>query len=207
MLGQQIRAWEVLDDRVLRTLEATPRERFVPAAYRDLAFADTEIPIAHEQSMLAPKLEGRLLQALQIGPTDEVLEIGTGSGYISACLARLGRRVTSVDIFPDFIEAARPKLYEHHADNVELVVADALTLSLPERFDAIAVTASVPELDEHFIRMLRPNGRLFIVVGRSPVMEACLVTRSANGDWTTESLFETVVAPMINADRPEPFVL
>ena len=207
MLGQQIRAWDVLDNRVLRTLETTPRERFVPRAFLELAFADTEIPLGHDQSMLAPKIEGRLLQALQIGPMDRVLEIGTGSGYMTACLARLGQRVTSVDIFADFIDAARGRLHEQHADNVELVVADAMTLSLPERFDAIAVTGSVAELDERFIKMLNPHGRLFIVVGRPPVMEACLVTMSDNDDWTTEGLFETVLAPLINAERPEPFVL
>lgn len=207
MLGQQIRAWDVLDDRVLRTLEATPRERFVPREFLELAFADTEIPLGHDQSMLAPKIEGRLLQALRIGPMDQVLEIGTGSGYMTACLARLGQRITSVDIFADFVDAARGRLHEQRTDNVELVVADALTMSLPERFDAIAVTASVPELDEHFINMLRPHGRLFMVVGRPPVMEACLVTMSDNGDWTTEGLFETVLAPLINAERPEPFVL
>lgn len=207
MLGQQIRAWDVLDDRVLRTLEATPRERFVPPESLELAFADMEIPLAHGQNMLAPKIEGRLLQALQIQPMDRVLEIGTGSAYMTACLARLGQHVTSVDIFADFIDSARPRLHEQHADNVDLVVADAVTLSLPAQFDAIAVTASVPDLDEHFIKMLRPRGRLFIVVGRAPVMEACLVTISANGDWTTESLFETVLTPLINAERPEPFVL
>lgn len=207
MLGQQIRAWDVLDDKVLRTLEATPRERFVPREYVELAFADTEIPLAHGQSMLAPKIEGRLLQALQIESTDEVLEIGTGTGYMAACLARLAKRATSVDIFGDFVDGARARLSEQDAGNVELVVADALTLDLPGRFDAIAVTASVPDLDEHFIKMLRPHGRLFIVVGRAPVMEACLVTMSADGDWTNESLFETVLTPLVNAERPEPFVL
>jgi protein-L-isoaspartate(D-aspartate) O-methyltransferase len=207
MLGQQIRAWDVLDDKVLRTLESTPRERFVPREYVELAFADTEIPLAHGQSMLAPKVEGRLLQALQIEPTDEVLEIGTGTGYMAACLARLAKGVTSVDIFGDFVEGARARLREQNTGNVELVVADALTLDLPGRFDAIAVTGSVPDLDEHFIKMLRPHGRLFIVVGRAPVMEACLVTMDADGDWTTESLFETVLTPLINSERPEPFVL
>ena len=207
MLGQQIRAWDVLDDRVLRTLEATPRERFVPPEYLELAFADTEIPLPHGQNMLAPKVEGRLLQALQIEPSDEVLEIGTGSGYMTACLSRLAQRVTSIDIFADLAETAGAALREQHANNVELLVADALTLSLPGRFDAIAVTASVPALDQHFIEMLRPHGRLFIFVGRAPVMEACLVTLNAAGEWTTESLFETVVTPLINAERPEPFVL
>ena len=207
MLGQQIRAWDVLDDRVLGILKETPRERFVPTDYRELAFADAQIPLAHSQSMLAPKIEGRLLQALQAGPMDQVLEIGTGTGYLTACLARLAQHVTSVDIFVDFIEASRAPLRELHVANVDLVVADALTLSMPGRFDVIAVTGSTPELDEHFIKMLRPRGRLFIVVGREPIMEACLVTMHQDGDWTTESLFETMLPPLINAERPEPFVL
>jgi protein-L-isoaspartate(D-aspartate) O-methyltransferase len=207
MLGQQIRAWEVLDDRVLRALEQTPRERFVPEEYRDLAFADTEIPLAHGQSMLAPMIEGRLLQALQIEPIDDVLEVGTGSGFLAAALARLAQRVVSVDIFPEFIAAARTKLAAENLRNVELRTADALSLELPGRFDAIAVTGSMPELDDYFVRMLRPMGRLFMVVGRAPVMEARLITLNANGDSTSESLFETVLIPLINAERPEPFVL
>jgi protein-L-isoaspartate(D-aspartate) O-methyltransferase len=207
MLGQQIRAWEVLDDRVLRVLEQTPRERFVPEEYRDLAFADTEIPLAHGQCMLAPMIEGRLLQALQIEPIDEVLEVGTGTGFLTAALARLARRVVSVDIFPEFVDAARAKLADEHLRNVELRAADALRLELAGRFDAIAVTGSVPILDDYFVRMLRPLGRLFVVVGRTPVMEARLVTRNASGDATSESLFETVLTPLINAERPEPFVL
>jgi protein-L-isoaspartate(D-aspartate) O-methyltransferase len=207
MLGQQLRAWEVLDDRVLRAFAETPREEFVPREYRDLAFADAEIPLGHGQTMLAPKLEGRILQALQVEPIDEVLVVGTGSGYLAACLARLAKRVTSVDIFPDFATAAAPKIGTHGIHNVELRTADALTLSYRGQFDAIAVTASVPTLDDHFIAMLRPQGRLFIVVGREPAMEARLITLQPNGTTTTTSLFETVLQPLINADRPEPFVL
>jgi len=209
MLGQQLRAWEVLDDRVLRAFAETPREEFVPREYRDLAFADTEIPLAHGQSMLAPKVEGRTLQALQVEPIDEVLVVGTGSGYLAACLARLAKRVTSIDIFPDFATAAAPKLAGRGINNVELKTADALGESLRAQFDAIAVTASVPTqaLVDQFVAMLRPQGRLFIVVGREPAMEAQLVTVLPNGTTTTEGLFETVLAPLVNAERPEPFVL
>ena len=207
MLGQQIRAWEVLDDRVLEALAQTPRERFVPQDYRDLAFADTEIPLAHGQAMLAPKIEGRVLQALQVEPGEEVLEVGTGTGFLTACLARLAQRVYSVDIFPEFVESARAKLAAVGLGNVELETADALQLELPGRFDAIAVTASVPVLDDTFVRMLKPRGRLFIVVGRAPVMEARLITLQPSGDTTSQSLFETVLTPLINAERPEPFVL
>jgi protein-L-isoaspartate(D-aspartate) O-methyltransferase len=207
MLGQQIRAWEVLDDRVLAAIGRTPRERFVPDGYRDLAFADTEIPLAHGQAMLAPKIEGRLLQALQVEPSDEVLEIGTGTGFLTACLARLAQRVCSVDIFPELVDSARTNLAAVGLGNVELETVDALTLDLPGRFDAIAVTGSLPTLEDRFVRMLRPQGRLFVVVGRTPVMEARLITLLPTGGTTSQSLFETVLLPLINAERPEPFVL
>jgi protein-L-isoaspartate(D-aspartate) O-methyltransferase len=207
MLGQQIRAWEVLDERVLGVLAKLPRERFVPTDYRDLAFADIEIPLGHGQSMLAPKIEGRILQALAIEPMEEVLEVGTGSGFLTACLGRLARQVVSIDIFGEFTAAARDALADETIGNVELLTGDALAMGPDRQFDAIAVTGSVPELDQHFVRMLRPQGRLFIVVGRAPVMEARLLTRRADGQITTESLFETMLTPLINAERPEPFVL
>ena len=207
MLGQQLRAWEVLDDRVLRAFAETPRENFVPAEYRDLAFADTEIPIGHGQTMLAPKVEGRILQALQVEPIDDVLVVGTGSGYLTACMARLAKHVTSVDIFPELVAAAQPRIAACGIRNVELKTTDALALSYPARFDAIAVTASVPVLDRSFVEMLRPQGRLFVVVGREPAMEAQLITLNPDRTTTTNGLFETVLAPLINAERPEPFVL
>jgi protein-L-isoaspartate(D-aspartate) O-methyltransferase len=209
MLGQQLRAWEVLDDRVLRAFAETPREDFVPPEYRELAFADAEIPLAHGQTMLAPKVEGRILQALQVEPIDEVLVVGTGSGHLTACVALLAKRVTSIDVFPDFATTAGPKIASSGIRNVELKTGDALALSQPAQFDAIAVTASVPvpALVAHFVAMLRPQGRLFIVVGRGPAMEAQLITLQPNGTTTTSSLFETVLTPLINADRPEPFVL
>ena len=207
MLGQQLRAWEVLNDRVLRVFHETPREQFVPIEYRDLAFADVEIPLGHGQAMLAPKIEGRILQALQVEPIDDVLVVGTGSGYLTACMARLAKHVTSVDIIAEFVDAAGAKLVDHDIRNAELRVADGLALTYKGRFDAIAVTASVPEIDEHFVRMLRPQGRLFIVVGREPVMEAQLITLQPDDSTAAESLFETVLTPLINAERPEPFVL
>jgi len=207
MLGQQIRAWEVLDERVLRVLRETPREQFVPPEYRDLAFADADITLGHGQVMLAPKIEGRLLQAVQAEPIDDVLVVGTGSGFLTACLARLAKHVVSVDIVGEFVAAARPRLAEHEIPNVSLEVGDALALPRAARFDVVAVTASVPELTNHFIEMLRPQGRLFIVVGREPVMEAQLITMQPNGSTTAENLFETVLTPLINAERPAPFVL
>ena len=207
MLGQQLRAWEVLDERVLNVVRQVRRERFVPEAYRELAFADTEIPLAHGQRTMTPSVEGRLLQALALDPADTVLEVGTGSGFITSCLARLAGRVVSVDIFADFTSDAAAKLQRDNIRNVELRTGDAVALDWHEQFDAIAVTGSVPELDDTFTRLLRPGGRLFIVVGRPPVMNALLISSVLNGDRTQESLFETVVSSLVNAERPEPFVL
>lgn len=207
MLGQQLRTWEVLDDRILGVIGRTQRERFVPDDYHDLAFADMEIPLAHDQWMMAPKVEGRLLQSLTLRPEDSVLEVGTGSGFLTACLAELAHTVLSIDVFPDFTAEATEKLDRMDFRNVELRTQDVFELGAAEQFDAIAVTGSVPALDDHFIRMLRPGGRLFVIVGRDPVMDAQLITLHDNGKWTRESLFETVVPPLLNASQPEPFVL
>ncbi len=207
MLGQQIRAWEVLDDRVLSVLGGTARENFVPEAHRNLAFADLEVPLAHSEAMMAPKVEGRLLQALQLDETDQVLEIGTGSGYLTACLARLAASVVTIDIYEDFTRGAQATIAPLGLTNIEYRTEDALGLPGNEQFDAIAVTGSVPELDDHFVRMLRPGGRLFIIVGRDPVMQACVVTMLERGRTTQESLFESVLKPLVNAERPEAFIL
>jgi len=207
MIRQQVRTWEVLNGRVLDVLANIPREFFVPKQYRDLAFADTEIPIGHGQVMMTPKVEGRLLQALDIAPINSVLEVGTGSGFLTACLAALADKVTSVEILPELADTARQKISEQRISNATIDTQDAMSLSYSGEFDAIAVTGSVPRLTEHFINMLRPEGRLFIVVGRAPVMEARLVTRHAGGEWTEESLFETVLTPLVNAGQPEPFSL
>jgi protein-L-isoaspartate(D-aspartate) O-methyltransferase len=207
MLSQQIRTWDVLDERVLEILGNTPREAFVPDSDRDLAFADTEVPLPHGQWMMAPKIEGRLLQELTIAPDDSALEIGTGSGYLTACLGQLAASVVSLEIFPDLSQAADARLARQGVNNVELRDEDATRAKFDARFDCIAVTASVPRLTDRFVRLLKPGGRLFIVVGRPPVMEARLVTLHADGSWTEKSLFETLLSPMINADEPEAFVL
>jgi len=207
MLGQQIRTWEVLDERVLDVLRRTPCELFVPKNERDLAFADAEIPLPHGQCMMNPKVEARLLQSLEVQPYERALEIGTGSGYLAACLSRLAQHVTSVEIFADLSENAGERLAQVGGSNVDLVVADALTLDYAAQFDVIAVTASLPSLDERFVRMLKRHGRMFVVVGHAPAMEARLVTMQAEGLQTEEALFETVLTPMINAEQTEPFVL
>lgn len=207
MLTQQIRAWDVLDPRVLTVLRDTPREAFVAETERDLAFADIEVPLAHGQCMMAPKVEARLLQELAIEPTDLALEIGTGSGYLSACLGRLAERVVSLDLFAEFCTSARARLEQAGIANVEIRHEDAMQAGFDARFDVIAITASVPVLSDRFIKLLKPDGRLFIVVGRPPAMEAILVRMHADGSWTEKSLFETVLTPMINADQPAPFIL
>jgi protein-L-isoaspartate(D-aspartate) O-methyltransferase len=207
MIEQQIRPWEVLDDQVLGILSATPREDFVPQQYRDLAFSDICIPLPNEQCMMSPKLEGRLLQSLTIQPTDRILEIGTGSGYLTACLARLGSSVHSVDLFSDFIEAARGTLQNHNIGNVTLQAHDAAAgLQTDERYDAIAVTGSLPTLHRNFHALLNPGGRLFVIVGRPPIMQALLITRVGEQEWNHESLFETSIPALLNAPQPEDFI-
>ncbi len=206
MIDQQVRAWEVLDDRVLETLASGPREEFVPETYRDVAFADTAIPLGHGESMLPPKIEGRILQALALARGDDVLEVGTGSGFFAACLARMASRVHTIDIYPDFVESASRLLKAHSVTNVTVEAADATKLDVTGRYDAIALTASLPVYDTRFERALKVGGRLFAVVGTEPVMEARLITRASDAEWVTEALFETVLNPMINARRPAGFV-
>jgi protein-L-isoaspartate(D-aspartate) O-methyltransferase len=207
MIEQQVRPWDVLDQRVLDTMHTVPREVYVPERYRALAFADTNIPLGHAQVMMAPKVEGRLLQALAIRPEDSVLEIGTGSGYLTACLARLSRHVTSVDIMPDFTAAAGDNLRENDITNVTLETADAANgIDSSEHFDAIAVTGSLPVLREQFHQSLNNGGRLFVITGTPPVMEACLITRIDEHNWARESLFETSIPPLLHAAEPQAFV-
>lgn len=207
MLSQQIRAWDVLDQRVLDVVRDTPREIFVPEAERDLAFADTEIPLPHGQHMMAPKVEARLLQDLAVTTEDAALEIGTGSGYLTACLGRLAASVLSLEVFADLSDTAGSRLKQLDVNNVELRTADAMQSGFDNQFDVIAVTASLPQLPEKFVRWLRPGGRMFIVVGQDPVMEAQLVHAHADGSHTVDSLFETMLLPMINASEPDSFVL
>lgn len=205
MIEQQVRAWDVLDKRVLEVLAATPRENFVPPAFQPLAFADIEIPLGHGESMMTPTVEGRALQALEIEPGDRVLEVGTGSGYLTACLAKLANSVLSIELYPDLLASAAAKLEDAGIDNVELVEMDAMR-ELPEgRFDAIAVTGSIQRFDPRFVEALRPGGRLFVVVGDAPVMDARRVRFQADNDWFSESLFETVLKPLVHGAEPPQF--
>src|SRR5262245_53903238 len=190
MIEQQVRAWDVLDLRVLDAMERVPREAFVPADYRDLAFADVNVPLGDGQSMLAPKVEGRILQSLAVTPADRVLEVGTGSGYFAACLGQLARSVHSVEVRPALARAALENLQRNGAHNVTVEVLDAMTLDVDGEYDVIALTGSLPVYDARFERALKIGGRLFVVVGSHPVMDARRVTRAGHGEWTTESLFE-----------------
>jgi protein-L-isoaspartate(D-aspartate) O-methyltransferase len=208
MIEQQVRPWDVLDQRVLDVMSTTPREDFVPEKYRSLAFADTNIPLGHDQVMMAPKTEGRTLQVLDVQATDSVLEIGTGSGYLTACLSRLGNHVTSVEIFPEFREAAVAKLAAHGYRNVTLKDADAANgIGSDTRYDVIAVTGSLPLVHRQFHDNLAIGGRLFVIAGIPPLMEALLITRIDERNWSRESLFETSLPPLLHATQPQQFVL
>ncbi|MGB8327029.1 MAG: protein-L-isoaspartate O-methyltransferase [Steroidobacteraceae bacterium] len=205
MVLQQVRAWDVLDQRVLELLLKLPREDFVPRAWRDVACADTEIPLPHGQHMLAPKMVGRILQAIAAGAGDTVLEVGTGSGFLTAALACQARSVRSLEIYPDIAEFARANLKRAGIANATVLAADGSQLAEHDAYDAAVVTASLPLYDERFQQALRIGGRLFVVVGEPPIMEARLVRRVSATSWSAESLFETVLDPLLNARRREAF--
>jgi len=205
MIMQQIRPWIVSEPQLIETLNDLARDRFVAEEYRHLAYADTEIPLPHGQKMMLPMIEGKLLQVLKIEPHHRVLEIGTGSGYVTACLGRLADTVTSIDIFEDLIGAAMTRLNDAGVTNATVRHMDA-TVELPdETYDAVAVCASMPRFDERFLDLLRPGGRMFVVVGDAPVMEARLITRVDGAAVKVDSLFETSIAALINASETPEF--
>lgn len=209
MIEQQIRPWAVSDKRVLAVMAEMRRELFVPDAYQGLAYADIDIPIGEAETMLAPKLVGRMLQALDVHESDNVLEIGTGTGYITACLARLGGRVRSAEIDPELAAAARQRLQAMQLRRVEVIECDAMHGPIDGGpFDVIAVTGAVPDTEALTVleRQLAEGGRLFAIVGEPPLMEAVLETRTAQGDFRREGLFETCVPTLRNAPQPERFV-
>jgi protein-L-isoaspartate(D-aspartate) O-methyltransferase len=207
MVEQQIRTWEVLDPRVLDLLHRVRREDYVPSEHRTIAFTDMELPIGHGEKMLAPRMEARMLQELALRETDRVLEVGTGTGYMTALLASLSGHVYSVDIVADFTRAAGARLAEHGIANVTLETGDAARgWDRHAPYDAIVLTGSVPVLPDAFRQCLNAGGRLIAVVGEPPVMEARLVTCAAPGAYDTVGLFETCIAPLRNAPRPQRFV-
>ncbi len=206
MIEQQIRPWDVLDQRVLEQMQRTPREDFVLRAYRNAAFTDTMLPIGHDQRMLEPKLEARLLQALAIQPDEKALEVGTGSGYMTALLAGMASEVVSVEIVPELHEEAKARLARHGVDNAVLEQGDASNGWDPQQpYDVIAVTGSLPVLAKGLIQNLQIGGRLFAVVGQEPAMKAMLVTRLSSNDWREDILFETVIPPLMSSQKVQNF--
>ncbi len=206
MVEQQVRPWDVLDPRVLDVLAALPREAFVAEPHRNLAYADLALPLAHGEFMMKPVLEGRTLQSLAIGPTEDVLEIGTGSGYLTACLGRLAREVLSLELHPDLAATARERLAAQQVLNAQVIEADALQFATDRRFNAICVTGAVAQVPAQWLQWLQPGGRLFVVRGRSPAMEAVLVG-GGEGDQVNasriQSLFETDL-PYLQGAAPAP---
>ena len=206
MVEQQVRPWDVLDPKVLDLLEVTPREAFVPKGYESLAFADIEIPLGHGETMLAPKVVGRMLQAANVHDSDAVFEVGTGSGYVTALLAKGAREVDSVDIHADFIETAKSNLAAQGIENVNLEVRDAAQgVGSDKLYDVIIITGATPRLSESFQQSLQRGGRLVAVVGCAPVMEAILITRTGDNEWDRELLFETEISPLSNVPEVKTF--
>jgi protein-L-isoaspartate(D-aspartate) O-methyltransferase len=204
MITQQIRAWDVLDERVLDAMRRTPREFFVPERFVDVAFADTDIPLRPGQHMLAPKIVGRLLQALDAQPGMRALVVGAGTGFVPACLAAMGASVRAVEIHAGLAAAARANLKRAGFGQVDVVTGDTFNLDLGKDYALIAVCGALPLYDDRFAHALAVGGKLFVVVGDRLPQEALLVTRTASA-WTSEGLFETAVDALDNAKRPEPF--
>lgn len=208
MVENQVRPWDVLDPRVLAMLAAVRREDFAPAQHRNLAFADLALPIGHGEVMLKPTIEGRLLQSLLLMPSDRVLEIGSGTGFLTACMASLASSVVSVERHADLADLARNNLAAAHIDNAQVHTADAITdFSSAEQFDAVVVGGAVYALPERFRGWVKPGGRLFAICGESPAMQAIVHTRVDETHWSHESLFETDVPYLKNAEPPRRFTL
>jgi protein-L-isoaspartate(D-aspartate) O-methyltransferase len=206
MVDQQVRAWDVLDPRVLDALARVPREQFVPLAYRELAFADAPIPLADGQWMLPPKLDGRILQACDVSAADSIIEVGTGSGFLAACLATLGGHVESLELRPGLADTAAQNLRAAGFPSVVVRTVDATTWTPAAPVDVVVLSASLPVYDARYQEWLKPGGRLFVALGTAAPMAAQRVTRVGPSDFSRTSLFETVIDPLTNAHRPSTFV-
>jgi len=208
MVVQQIQPWNVKDDKVLDLIQILPREDFVPAKFKEHAFTDMYIPLGNGQEMLSPKREAYILQALQVQDKEKVLEIGTGTGYMTGLLASQARHVITVDIHEEFQHNAKETLKAHNITNVTFEVGDAhLGWDEHKPYDVIVVTGSLPLLPESFQRNLNVGGRLIAIVGDAPAMELIMITRVSDNEWSHKSLLETCVPALINAVEPERFVL
>lgn len=205
MIEQQIRTWNVLDQQVLDTLSIVKREQFVPEALRNLAFVDTTLPLAHGQSMLSPKIEARILQALQLQKHEQVLEIGAGSGYMAALFAYHAQSVTSIEIFPELAEFARNNLSASFISNVNVIASNGAR-GWAGSYDAICISGSLSTLPQAFLNQLNVGGRLFAFIGEAPVIEARLITRLSADNYVHTTLFETYVAPLVNASPSSRFI-
>jgi len=206
MVAQQLRAWDVLDDSILGLFRQLPREVFVPAGWRDTAYADLEVPLAHGQRMLAPKLVGRIVQAVGVQAGERVLEVGTGSGFLTACLTLRGGVVESLELHAELAAGARAAPAAAQVHGAKITHADVYTLlDTLAHYDVVVLTGSLPQYDPRFEALLNPGGRLFAVVGQGAVMQARLVSRTGAGSCVTQTLFETVIDALANAPRPEPF--
>lgn len=206
MIEQQIRPWEVVDERVLDTLSTIKREEFVPEQYRNLAFADIEVPLGDNQYMMFPRIEARMLQALAIQPHERVLEIGTGSGFMAACMASLGGYLTSIDLNGDFTQSAQEKLDRMNISNAQLVTGDGLAERVgAHRYDVIAITGSVTKVPEILKEQLTEHGRIFAITGTAPVMQAILITRSGDA-FDTQVLFETEHVSLQMTEKTQEFI-
>ena len=206
MIEQQVRPWDVLDQRVLDAMQSVPREAFVPEGHEGHAFADVEIPLGFGEVMMKPILEGRMMQSLNIKDSDEILEIGTGSGYLTACLARLGHHVYSVEIEPELVSRARATLEARHVVNATVTEGDGSEDWVGHmHYDAIVITGAMPSVPDAYKQRLAIGGRLLVVVGQSPDMQALRITRVAEDAWTTESLFDTELLPLRNVATPSTF--
>jgi len=206
LIEQQIRPWDVLDDQVLETVMHCPREDFVAPGQRNLAFVDMELPLGHGEHMMCPKVEARMLQGLRVQPGDKVLEVGTGSGFVTMMLASLGAQVTSVEINEELAQTAAKRLAEHGVGNAEVKVGDAANgWAENQPYDVIAITGSLPSLPESFKQQLQIGGRLFAIIGEGPVMEAQLITRLNANEWKEQVLFDTWLAPLKGVATAEKF--
>jgi protein-L-isoaspartate(D-aspartate) O-methyltransferase len=207
MIKQQLRTCEVLDNTLLSLLNELPRDRFVPSQVKNLAFADMQLPIGHEQIMFSPKEEAQMLQSLALKPTDRVLEIGTGTGYITALLAKLCQHVTSVDLFADFTRQAQMQLQQLEIENVTFGTGNAASgWANNAPYDVILLSGSLAKLPQALSRQLNPAGRIFAILGQAPAMQACVLTQTQPNQWQTTPLFETVVPRLLKITEPSSFV-